>query len=181
VPLADRLTYLVAQPRGWTIAWCVWAACALAMANFAFVIAAELRTALARWAVVAAAVAATVDLTCDVRYMFSFSKLAFQADSAAQSFLSQERWTNFFSLAIANGLYSISTLLSTFALRGRVGLVPGTIAAGIGVITCGMVLAAAGILGSPELAFWATPPTIGLYCAWVLLVARSLTHGGNGP
>jgi hypothetical protein len=180
-PLSDRLAYLAAQPSGWTIAWCVWAACALAMASFAFAIAVELRTAPARWAVVAAAVAAVADLTCDARYAFSFPKLAFQADSAAHSFLAQERWTNFVSLAIANGLYSISTLLSTFALRGRVGLAPGTTPAGVGVFACGMVLAAAGIVGSPDLAFWATPPTIGLYCVWVLLVARSLTHAGSGP
>jgi hypothetical protein len=173
VPLADRLTYLAAQPSGWTIAWCVWAACALAMASFAFAIAAELRTALASWA--------AADLACDIQYVLSFPKLAFHSGSAAQTFLAEERLTNFISLTIANGLYSISTLLATLALRGRIGLAPGTSAMGIGVFACGMMLAAAGIIGSPDLAVWATTPTIGLYCVWVLLVARSLTHNRGGP
>jgi hypothetical protein len=48
------------------------------------------------------------------------------------------------------------------------------LAVGIGVFVCGMLLSAAGVTGVPEHAFWATGPTIGLYCVWVLLVARSL-------
>jgi hypothetical protein len=181
VPLPDRVTYLAGEPSGWRIAWCVWAACAAAMVSFAFAIAAQLRTALALWAVAVAAAAAVADLACDIQYVFSFPKLAFHSDSAAQTFLAEERLTNFISLTIANGLYSISTLLATLALRGRIGLAPGTSAVGIGVFVCGMVLAAGGILGSSDLAFWATPPTIGLYCVWVMLVAGSLTHGENSP
>jgi hypothetical protein len=33
---------------------------------------------------------------------------------------------------------------------------------------------AAGLLGEPRLAEWATGPTIGMFCVWVVLAARSV-------
>jgi hypothetical protein len=180
-PLSERLTYLASQPIGWTITWAVWAACSVAMVSFAYVVAVQLGAKLARRAFIVAAAAAIVDLACDARYAYSFPTLASEIDPTAQTFLAAERSTNFVSLTIANGLYSVSTLLSTLALRGRPGLIPGTIGVGIAVFISGLALAAAGVIESPDLAFWATPPTIGLYCVWVLLAARSLTRGGAEP
>jgi len=180
-PLADRLAYLAASPPGWTLAWAVWAACAMSMIGYTVAVTIEIRSRLGRWALFVALAAVAVDLTCDDLYVFFLPSLAARAASSAQSFLHVERLINFVSLTFANGLYSVSTLLLTLALRGRLGVHPGTAWVGIGVFVSGITLAAAGVTGVPEHAFWATPPTIGLYCVWVLLVARSLTHGGGGP
>ncbi|HEY1377899.1 MAG TPA: hypothetical protein VGF55_13955 [Gemmataceae bacterium] len=176
-PLPERLAYLASAPAGWALAWGVWAACAAAMVSFTFVAARLVGSPLARSALAVAVVAAVADLACDVQYVFSFPKGAFSAGSAAELFVRVERLTNWISLTVANGLYSVSTLLLSLALRAH----PAILAVGTAVFASGMLLAAAGVTGVPEHALWATPPTIGLYCLWVLLVARSLTAERSAP
>jgi hypothetical protein len=51
--------------------------------------------------------------------------------------------------------------------------VTGTVGLGYAVFASGMVLVAAGFLSEPRLAEWATGPTIGLFCVWAVLAARS--------
>jgi hypothetical protein len=147
------------------------------MVSFTLCIAAVIRSRPARWAAGIAIAAAAVDLTCDDLFIFSFPTLAARAELNAEEFLHFERFTGFVSLTIANGLYSVSTLLMTIALRGRSCVVP----VGFAVFVSGMLLAAAGITGIPQHAFWATPATIVSYCVWVFLVARTLTRDGGGP
>jgi hypothetical protein len=174
-PLSERLAYLSDSPAGWATAWGVWAGCGLAMVSFTVVVSRRLRSRLAKAALVVAVAAAVVDLTCDNLYLFDFPKLANAADVSGngEAFLRAERLTNVVSLTVANGLYSVSTLLLALALRGRPGVWP----VGVAVFVFGLLLAAAGVTGNPEHALWATPPTIGLYCVWVPLVAHAVTGG----
>jgi hypothetical protein len=176
-PISERINYLVSSPAGWRFAWAVWVACSVAMVSYTLCIAAVIRSRPARWAAGLALAAAAVDLTCDDLFIFLFPNLAARAELNAEEFLHVERLTGLVSLTVANGLYSVSTLLMTLALCGRPYVVP----VGVAVFVSGMLLAAAGITGVPQHAFWATPATIGLYCVWVYLVARTLTRDEGGP
>lgn len=182
-PLPDRLRYLAAAPPGWAAAWGVWMGCAVAMVAFTAAVATHLapRAELARLAVTVAVTAAGFDAFCDVAFITTFPMLAASSTTTNQLFPIVERLVGATSLVVANGLYSVSTLLTTLALRGRPGLAPGAVPVGSAVFAAGMLLAAAGFTGMPEHALWATGPTIGLYCVWVLLVARSLAAGGGRP
>jgi hypothetical protein len=177
--LPERITYLAGRPPGWALAWWVWVASAVAMVCFAYAVSRRLAVPLGRWGLATAAVAATVDLACDEQYILALPKLAFNSGGSPDSFAPFERLLNFLSLTVANGLYSVSTLLLTLAVRRRPGLVRGTVAVGVGVFIFGMMLSLAGLTGVPDHAFWATPPTIGLYCVWVLLMERSLIREGH--
>jgi hypothetical protein len=127
-----------------------------------------------------AAAAAAVDVTCDASFIGILPSLAADVTSADR-FVRAERWTSFGSLFVANGLYSISTLVLTLAL-GRVRGHPRSITfVGVAVFVFGMLLSAAGVTGVSEHAIWATGPTIGCYCLWVYLVARLTTARGAAP
>ena len=182
VGLPGRLEYLAGAPLGWSLGWTTWMLCAGALIAFMAVLVHRLdeRADLARLGLTVAVAAAAFDLGCDAIYIVVFPALAAAQPAPQDLFLVIERLTGLASLVIANGGYSVGTLLITLALRGRKGLVSGTVAAGYGVAGFGLLLAAAGFTGVPWHAEWATPPTIGLYCAWVLLVARSFEPGG-GP
>ena len=82
-------------------------------------------------------------------------------------------------MVIANGAYSVAILLLSATLRGRERCGPLTIGLGYVVGACGLLLAGAGFTGVPWHAEWATPPTIGLFCVWVVLVARGLQVDGR--
>ncbi len=182
-PLPGRLEYLAGSPPGWSLGWASWMLCAAALVAFLAALPPRLgeRADLARLGLTVAVAAAAFDLCCDALYIAVFPALAAEArHSSPDVFLVVERLTGVASLIIANGGYSVAALLMTLALRGRNGLVRGTAAAGYGVAGFGLVLAAAGFTGLPWHAEWATPPTILLYCAWVLLVARSFERVG-GP
>jgi hypothetical protein len=175
-PFADRLEYLARAPVAWTIGWTTWMICAGVQVYFAVRIAGNLsqQTDLARLGVVIATIGASFDLLCDAVYIVIFPWVASWQPPPEQVFLLLERVTGLSSLFIANGAYSMATLLLTLGLRGHPGLIRGTIATGYGVAVAGFFLAAAGFTAVPCHALWATGPTIGLYCIWVLLVARSL-------
>ena len=81
------------------------------------------------------------------------------------------------SLVIANGAYSVAVLLVNVALQGRADVGPVTVILGCAVGVAGFVLAGAGFTGVPWHAQWATPPTIGLFCVWVVVLARRLECG----
>ncbi len=89
-------------------------------------------------------------------------------------FLTAERVTGIASLVIGNGFYSVGILLITLVLRERPEFGRLTIGVGYAVSGFGLLLAAAGFTGVAWHAAWATLPTIGLFCLWVVLVARSL-------
>jgi hypothetical protein len=178
-PLAERLAYLAGTPPGWSLGWATWMLCAVALVTFLAAAAQRLgeSAALAPLGVTVAAVGAGFDLCCDSVYILVFPRLAAWQSLQEPLFLILERITGIVSLVIANGAYSVAALLLTLDLRGRPGLVPLTVAAGYGVFGFGLLAAAAGFTGVPWHAAGATVPTIGLFCVWVVLVARSLQPG----
>lgn len=182
VPLSERLEYLARAPLGWTLGWATWMICAIALIVFLAAVAEQLgdRAALARYGVVVAMVGAAFDLFCDSLYIVLFPMLAARPVSE-ELFLTVERGTGIASLVIANGAYSVSTLLFTLTMHRQGGVGQSTLVVGYAVAGFGLLLAGAGFTGVPWHAEWATGPTIGLFCVWVLLVARGLPAGGERP
>jgi hypothetical protein len=183
VPLAERLGYLASRPVGWTFAWVAWILCAVALIAFLAVLTYRLggQARLAQLGLVIAVVGGAFDLCCDSIYLLVFPMLASWQPPAEALFLTVERVTGIASLVIANGAYSVGILLLTLALRDRPGLARFTIEVGYAVAGFGLLLAAAGFTAVPWHAAWATLPTIGLFCLWVVLVARSLEPAGRSP
>jgi hypothetical protein len=179
VSLAARLGYLAASPPGWAIAWSVWMGCALSLIAFLAVLAARLPDSdLARLGVVVAVVGAGFDLFCDLVYILVLPTLA--AAQAELLFETIERATGIASLVIANGGYSVGILLISAALQKRRASRPAVLL-GYAVAAAGLFLATAGITGSARQAQWATGPTMLLFCAWVVVVARTVPPGGKSP
>lgn len=176
VPLSERLDYLAAYPLAWSLGWGVWMLCAAALVSFVAVAVKLLgeRDALGRLSLILVVVGAGFDLFCDAVYILVFPRIASLNPVPEAIFLLLEQVTAIGSLVIANGMYSIAVLLLTLALRGRPGLAPFITTTGYGVTVFGLLLAAAAFTGVPWHIEWATGPTIGLFCVWVLLVARSL-------
>lgn len=183
VPLPERLEYLARAPLGWSLGWGTWMLCVAALIAFLAAVVHRLgeRADLARLGLTVAVAGGAFDLCCDSVYIVVFPKLADAQPPSEALFLAVERVTGIGSLVIANGGYSVGALLITLALRGRKGLVPYTLGVGYAVAGFGLLLSAAGFTGVPWHAEWATPPTIGLYCVWAVLVARSLEPGGGPP
>jgi hypothetical protein len=183
VGLSERLAYLASFPLGWSLGWGAWMLCALALIAFLAVLAHQLheRADLARLALMIAIAGGAFDLFCDTIYITLFPLLASWQPPPEALFLTLERLTAAGSLVIANGLYSIAILLFTLTLRRRQGMGSFPIVVGYLVFGFGMLLAAAGFTGVPWHAEWATGPTIGLFCVWVIAVARSLNSVRGHP
>lgn len=182
-PLPERLNYLAGSPLGWTLGWCCWMLCAILLIAFLVAVTRRLETNadLARLGLVIAIAGAAFDLFCDSVFICVLPMIASWRPVPEPLFLAVERITSIGSLAIANGAYSVAILLINVALREKTGPRPLTIWIGYGVCAAGLVLAAAGFTGSAQHAQWATLPTIGLFCVWQLLVARSLEPSGSRP
>ncbi len=165
VPLEERLAYLAGAPLGWTLGWVAWMFCAAALIAFLATLAQQLG-APAQLGLMIAVAGAAFDLCCDCLYILVFPMLASAQPEAL--FLVVERATGIASLVIANGAYAVAILLLTVAMHGWAR---STRAVGYLVAGGGLLLAGAGFTGVPWHAEWATPPTIGLFCLLVLLVA----------
>jgi hypothetical protein len=181
VSLPERLSYLADKPPGWALGWITWICCAIALIAFLAVLTQRLRkqSGLAELSLMIAIAGAALDLSCDAIYAIAVPMLAAWQPPVETLFLTVERVTGIVSLAIANGAYSVAILLFTMVLQGRREFGALTVGIGYGVGGFGLLLAAAGFTGVPWHAAWATVPTIGLYCLWVILVARSLEPAGS--
>jgi hypothetical protein len=176
VPLPQRLEYLAAAPWGWTLGWTTWMACGVLLVVFLAVVAERVGQSdgLVRLGLVIAVAGVTFDLFCDSVYLVVFPLIAAARPPAELLFLAVERLTTVGSLVIANGAYSVATLLFSRGLQKQARLGRGTVGLGYGVGAAGLLLAAAGFTNVPWHIAWATAVTIGLFCLWVVLVARSL-------
>jgi hypothetical protein len=183
VSLPERLDYLAHSPLGWTVGWVSWMLCSWVLLAFLAVLTQRLGegAALARLGLTVAVVAAGFDLAADSIFLSVLPELAAATPRNEALFLALERLTGVVSLVVANGGYSVATLLFTIALSKREGLLRFTTAIGFAVAGFGFLLAGAGFTGVAWQAQWATPPTIGLYCVWTLLVARSLESSPRSP
>jgi hypothetical protein len=177
----DRLAYLAEHPMAWSLAWGAWMLCALALVAFlACLIRAVPEPAGGlRLALLVAASGAAVDLFCDVIQITALPFLASQAPVPIPVFLALERIAGAGGLIVANGAYSVAVLLATLALRGTAGINAGVVPVGLAVTAAGFVLVVAGFLDSALLAAVGTLPTIGLFCVWTILVARSVRGSGK--
>jgi hypothetical protein len=174
-----RRTYLAAAPLGWSLGWGVWMLCALALVGFAAALAHHLdrRRPLGQLAVMLAVAGAAVDLLCDVIHITVIPDLA--ASPSPTLFRTIDRIATGGGLIVANGLYSLATLLLTLAAHGSPGLSRWATPCGAAAGGFGLVMVAAGFADDPPLAALSTGPTIGLYCVWTLLVAYTLRPAGG--
>jgi hypothetical protein len=181
VGLPERRAYLATFPPGWCLGWGVWMLCALALVAFFAVLARRLPEYpdLAGLAVLLAAAGAAVDLFCDAINITVLPRAAAETEPAL--FLLIDRVTFAGGLIVANGLYSIATLLLTIGLARRPGMPRVVPLLGWGVFVFGMVMVVAGFADSARLAELATGPTIILFCAWAVVVARALERPGGEP
>ena len=183
VPLEERLVYLAASPIGWTLGWCAWMLCAVVLVAFLATVTRRLGegTGLAQLGLTIALIGAAFDLLCDSIYILVLPMLASWPSASEALFLVVEKLTGLASLVIANGAYSVGILLLSVELRQRQAVARWTTAVGYAVAGFGLLLAAAGFTAVPWHVEWATAPTIGLFCVWVLLVAYSPALSGRQP
>ena len=179
--LAARMDYLKANHLGWSLGWFVWMLCVPALVAFMALTARMLPdpSTLPRIAVILVIVGAGFDLFCDSAYIVVLPYVARLQEPAL--FQTLEKLLAIGSLLIANGFYSVATLLITLTLHDRGGLRPYTVAIGYGVAGFGVLLAAAALTGWPWHVEWTAGPTIVLFCAWALLVAFSLESRESSP
>jgi hypothetical protein len=185
-PLEERVAYLSGGPLGWTLGWAAWMACALALVAFLSALVYRLeahplgeKVWLARLGLTIAVVGAAFDLLCDSIYILVLPMLAGRRPFAEDLFLTVERVTGIASMFVANGAYSTGILLIVLELRRRASRLTTTI--GCAVAGFGFLLAAAGLTGVAWHAEYATGPTIGLFCVWVVLTARALEPRTTSP
>jgi hypothetical protein len=189
VDLANRQAYLAAYPLGWTLGWGTWLICALSQVAFYAELLRHLpdRGPLPFVAVTIAIAGVAVDVFCDTVWITVVPQLAQQGEQAKVAFLAFERMALAVGLVVPNGFYVIAALLLTLCLRGRPGLAPFTLAAGYGTFLFGILLSATGFTPFQENRFCVslfealTGPTIGCFCIWVVLVARSFRTREKQP
>ena len=176
VVLPERQRYLAGYPLGWSLGWGSFMLCTFALVAFFAALANRLpeQAATAQLAVLLAAVGGGIDLFCDVLYITVLPPLAAADPPARETFLAIERVALAGGLIVANGLYALGTLLLTLCLRGRPPVGRFVVWTGYAVFGFGMVLVVAGFVDEPRLAELGTGPTIGLFCLWTVMVARSV-------
>jgi hypothetical protein len=157
--------------------------CTLALIAFFAALAQHLpeQQPLPQLAVVLAAAGGTLDLFCDTLYITVLPMLAAQTPPSEAVFMAVERAANAGGLVVANGLYAVGTLLLTVCLQHRPKRPRWAILVGYAVFGFGMILVVSGFLNEPRLAVLGTGPTIGFYCLWTILVARSINAAGSQP
>jgi hypothetical protein len=166
VPLGERMKFLAASPPGWMLGWAMWMLCALALGLYFVVLSAHLSPLVRRAALLCATAAITVDLCCDAAQIVV---LPLVAGGDAAVFLAVERAVGLGGTLIANGLYTLGALVVTFAVEDRrVRLL------GIMLGVAGGAMCAGGVAAVPRVIELSTGPTIVLYCAWAMLLARRL-------
>jgi hypothetical protein len=160
VPLSDRMSFLAEQPVAWSMGWGVWMLCALALAGFYVLLAENLPQEIARATLLCVGAAIAVDLCCDAAQM-KILPLCARGDAAR--FLIVERAVGLGGTLVANGLYTLASVMAAWSL-GRRGL-----AAALGI--SGAAMCAGGLLDQSRIIELSTGPTILLFCAFTLLVA----------
>jgi hypothetical protein len=170
VPLDERMAYLAGHPAGWTIGWATWMACAA----FDVALIAQLharaprRTRLGLAAILAAAIGAITDISCEVAHVAFLPRIAALASPAEpQNFLDLESMLWWTGAVIANPLYAVGVVLVTYALR------PPTHVIALAWATLAAALAMAATVRWPALFEPASGVTIAVFVAWVFTATRA--------
>ena len=174
VPAAERVAYLAERPLAWSMGWAAWMLCALALVAFLAVLAHVVpeSAAVLGPAVMLASAGAAVDLACDTLYIAVLPGLA--AGGPTPLFFVVERALGAGGVVVANGLYTVATLLATLGLRARPAVPFPVLWLGYATFAGGMLMVTAGFTGDPQHLQLATGATILPYMAWTLGVARAL-------
>jgi hypothetical protein len=183
VDLEARRAYLAGGPLTWSLGWGSWMICTVLLVAFCAELARHLpgHPDAARLAVTLACAGAAVDLFCDSLFITVLPAAAAGGKETEALFLALERLGEAGGLIVANGLYTVAVLILVLCLRRRPGLAPLTTEAGAGVVVFGLLLSAAGFTGVAWHAEVLTVATIGCFCVWVVLVARSFAPAGKNP
>jgi hypothetical protein len=178
-PLAERMTYLAADPAVWRWGWGIWMLCTLVLVGYVAVLERLLppRSTAGRLALVLTASGMAVDLLCDVLQISVLPLAAAGGPAAAPLFLAVERLAFTGGATVANGLYTTGVLLMTLRFGRRAGT-PARLA-GWATVVSGYAMALAGLLPSPALLQATAGPTLGFYGVWTVLLARDLQRGGE--
>jgi hypothetical protein len=179
--LPTRRAYLAGHPALWSLGWGVWILCALLQIAFYGMLVRHLpaHPHAARFAVTIACAGAAIDLFCDALFIVVLPDIAAGGEENRAVFLAFERLGAAGGLIVANGAYVTATFILTLCLRERSGASPALLVAGCGVFGFGLLLSAAGFTGVTWHAEVMTGPTIGCFCVWLVLAARSVhTSGG---
>jgi hypothetical protein len=131
-------------------------------------VAAAGRVARGRVAIALGAIAAAVDIGCDLGLI----ELASRAGDA--EFVTIERTLGFVGQVIANGLYSIVVLILAVTIDGSWQRLVG-----IATFVCGLGIAFAGVTGDGRVLAISTGPTVIAFSAWGILAARAVTRPGR--
>lgn len=183
VELSERRAYLETAPLGWTGGWFVWMLCAILLSAFLAVVARQVTQdkQTATLAVTVCIAGGAIDLLCDALNMALLPSLAARQPFPEELFRTIEEITLLGGAIVANGMYTLATLLVTLVLWRRPGISRLVLPLGLAVFVCGMLLVLAGFLNSPKLVEWSTGPTIGLYCVWTLCIAYTLQPPHPNP
>jgi hypothetical protein len=160
LPLDQRMRFLAQAPAAWSAGWGVWMLCALALAGFFVLLASRLPEAAARAVLLCVGAALAVDLFCDAAQM---AVLPLCARGEPALFVVVERAVGLGGTLVANGLYTLATVLAAWVLRRRLFA--------LAVAVAGGAMCVGGLLDVPRVIEISTGPTIVLFCAFTARVA----------
>lgn len=168
--LEARARFVAEHGAQWTSAWLTWNAAALSILYFCVAFAA------AHWSehdttTLALAVAVcTAAVACDLAAESILMGLLPGLTSDAAGFLLWSRSAVLLTGYVANGLYTLATLLLVWATRRAHP--PLAVAAGLATAAAGVALSAAALAGSVAGMFWSNAVLLPSLLVWLAAVAR---------
>jgi len=178
--LQDRLAYLVNHRGAWILAWFTWTLAALAILYF-FMVFEETHQLRSRIAVLVTVAAVAADLSAEaieIGVLPSLARQAFSANAAPELFLSFHRVAVMLSGYVANGLYSIATLILVTRARHLYPVWITVIGEFVGVF--GLALSMAALVDSSEGMFWTNVFLVPSILVWLGAVAIIPSAYGSG-
>jgi hypothetical protein len=168
--LLDRVAYLGARTGFWWGGWLVWHAAAIALVAFYVALAATWSRhapLLSTLALLCATAGLAADLSAEALYMGVAPRLR------AEAFALCEDIAGIMTGYLANGLYTISGILLTWA--GARQLPRFLVALAVPLWASGLSLSAASLIHSASGQFWSTAILMPLFVIWTFLVGRWLS------
>lgn len=176
--LADRMNFVAQTTAPWRAAWLTWNLAAVSILYFFMRMAQAHALETARWCRAALAIvviAVIFDLSAEWLMMFSLPALA--RAHAADAFLRLDRTAVLLTGCIANGLYTLATLI--LALSTRRSYPTWTWLAGAGVGIVGALLSLSAYFESITGLFLTNAALIPLLNLWLLGVALRAARTGK--
>jgi hypothetical protein len=169
--LQDRLAYLVNHRAAWILAWFTWTLAALAILYFFIVFEQihQLRSGIAVLVTVAAVAADLSAQAIEIGVLPSLARQAFSANAAPELFLAFHRVAVMLSGYVANGLYSVATLILVTRARHFHPVWITVIGEAVGVF--GIALSVAALMDSASGMFWTNVLLVPSILIWLGAIA----------